>query len=577
MVFFVVLVINVAYNQRNLLANITDPNLIVSEQQLPGYDWEEAKEKLITTQPTLDNIGAKQVAEGTTRYEIGAGDTIALLAQKYGVEESAITLESDTWKIGERIQFQLPFKNYQAYRQALPPMSTTGSGAQITYRSEINAITVAGNMAIVDIPTIHRVINNEDVLSDEGDGVYLLKVNLELKRHAVLLIEGPQVSWLKLQSNQQGAVRIFGDSANIGISKTKVTSWDPDLNDFDHEINDGRAHIRVNNGRMDIVDSEMAYLGQPKLRNSGGGVYGLSWRVENSSRYERELTTGSFENNEIHNNYMGFYSFGATGMTLRNNRVYNNIEYGLDPHDDTNNLIVENNEVFGNGNHGIIFSRRCVNNIIRNNRSYDNALHGIMLDRESNNNSIYNNYIEGNVDGIALWRSDLNAIYNNQIVDNRRGIRLNRRSADNVIYDNQLLTSAQYGVYLYEESRANWFFNNTLQDNHIGFYVRALSNYIFDNTVTGGESAIYLNQESSGNQIARNQLTGSTTGIYLKTAADELIVDNIFQNNLENIRYTEEWSSDDLSQSSSSYLARFRRYFAVTRLWAQAEESAAAE
>ena len=572
MVIFVILVINVVYSQRMLLANITDPNLIVSEQQLPGYNWTEVREQIITAPPSLDNVGAKNVAEGSARYEIGVGDTITLLAQKYGVEESAITLESDTWKIGERVQFKLPFKSYQDYRQALPPMSATGSGAQIVYRSEIGAITVSGNMAVVDIPTIYQLINDENVLAHEGDGVYRLNANLELKRHTVLLIEGPQVTWLKLRSNQHGGVRIFGDSANIGIHKTKITSWDPDLNDFDHEVNDGRAHIRVNNGRMDIIDSEIAYLGQPKLRNSGGGVYGLSWRVENSSRYERELTTGTFEGNDIHNNYMGFYSFGATAMTLRNNQVHNNLEYGLDPHDDSNNFIVENNVVFENGNHGIIFSRRCVNNIIRNNRSYDNALHGIMLDRESNNNSIYNNYIEGNVDGIALWRSDLNALYNNQVINNQRGIRLNRRSADNVIYDNQIQQSEQYGVYLYEESRANWFFNNTMQQNDVGFYIRSLSNYVFDNTVSGSSDAIYLTPESSGNQIARNQLIESETGIYLKTGPDELISDNIFQNNRENLRFTDEWYSGTIPPQPISYLERFRRYFAVTRLWAQSAE-----
>ncbi|MEZ4674039.1 MAG: glycosyltransferase [Caldilineaceae bacterium] len=573
MVIFVILVINIAYNQRMLLANITDPNLVASEQQLPGYNWSEANEQIVSVPPSLDNVGAKNVAEGLTEYEIGVGDTITLLSQKYGVDESAIALDSETWKIGERIQLQLPFKGYQEYRQGLPPMSTTGAGAQIVYRPEIDAITVAGNLAVVDIPTIYRVINDESVLADEGNGVYFLKVNLELKRHTVLLVEGPQVSWLKLRSNQRGSVRIFADSANIGISKTKITSWDPDLNDFDHEINDGRAHLRVNNGRMDIVDTEIAYLGQPKLRNSGGGVYGLSWRVENSSRFGRELTTGSFENNNIHDNYMGFYSFGATGMTIRNNQVHNNLEYGLDPHDDSNNFIIENNVVFENGNHGIIFSRRCVNNIIRNNRSYNNALHGIMLDRESNNNSIYNNYVEGNLDGIALWRSDLNAIYNNQVVDNQRGIRLNRRSADNVIYDNQILRSGQYGVYLYEESRANWFFNNTMQQNDIGFYIRSLSNYIFDNAVTGGRSAIYLTAEASGNQIARNQLIDSGTGIYLKTGPDEFISENIFQNNRENIRFTDEWFSGDIPSQTRSYFERIRRYFAVTRLWAQSLDS----
>jgi len=567
MVIFVVLVINILYNQRLLLANITDPNLVANERELPAYNYEVASQQNQIPLPNLEGVGASRVAEATTRYEIGVGDTITLLAQKYGVAESAILLESATWKIGERVQIQLPFRDYAEYRANLPPLATTANAANVLYRPEINAITVSGSMTVVDIPTIHAIINDENVLADEGNGVYLLKVNLELKRHSVLLIEGPKVAWLKLRSDGNGFVRIFGDSANIGISNTRITSWNPELNDVDRDVNDGRAHIRVNNGRMDLVGTEVSHLGQPKLRNSGGGVYGLSWRVENSSRFGHELTTGTFIGNDIHDNYMGFYSFGATGMHLRDNKVYNNIEYGFDPHDDSNNFILENNEVYGNGNHGIIFSRRCVNNIIRNNHSYNNALHGIMLDRESNNNSIYNNRVEGNVDGIALWRSDLNAIYNNEVVNNKRGVRLNRRSADNVIYGNSITDSAQYGVYVYEESRANWFYNNKLQSNSTGFYIRALSNYLFENTIANGKRGVYMTTEAIGNQVAKNQLIANETAFYLKTAPDDYLTDNIFQNNQINIRFTDEWYPiEDGAALGPSYVERLSGFFAFGRL-----------
>ncbi|MEZ4859702.1 MAG: right-handed parallel beta-helix repeat-containing protein [Caldilineaceae bacterium] len=572
MVIFVVLGINLVYNQRLLLAEITDPNVITTEQNLPAYNFQDAVSKISSLSPSVDNIGAKDVAQGVTRYEIGVGDTVPLIAQKYGLDESAIHFGSGTWKIGERVEIQLPFKSYADYRRALPPLATPGQDAQVVYRPEINAITVAGSMVVVDIPTIYRTINDPAVLEQEEDGVYLLKTNLELKRHTVLLIEGPQVTWLKLKSDDKGSVRIFADSANIGINETKITSWDPKLNDFDRNVEDGRAHIRVNNGRMDIVKTEIAFIGQPKQRNSGGGVYGLSWRVENSSRFQHELTTGTYEENDIHDNYMGFYSFGATGMVLRNNKVYNNIQYGLDPHDDSNNFIVEFNDVHNNGNHGIIFSRRCVNNVIRNNHSYDNALHGIMLDRESNNNSVYDNIVSGNVDGVALWRSELNAIYNNEVDGNKRGIRLNRRSADNVVYDNKVLNSLQYGVYLYEESRANWFLRNTLTDNRTGFYIRALNNFIINNSISNGKRGFYLNEESSGNQIANNIISGTETGMYLKTQPNEFIANNTFEHNRENIRITDTWLPAEAAQANHVETSRVAGYVTFfSRLWNRAD------
>lgn len=576
MVIFVVVVINVLYNQQRLLANITDPNVVGMEAELPSYNIQQANTTIAAFEPALPKVGASNVAQGTTQYEIGVGDTLPLIAQKYGIDENAITLQSGAWKIGERITIQLPFKNYADYRRALPPLATESTGVKVEFRPEINGITVVGAMAVVDIPTIYRLINDASILEQQSDGVYLLKKNLELKRHTVLLIEGPQVSWLKLQSDENGSVRIFGDSANIGVSNTKITSWDPKLNDVDRNVDDGRAHIRVNNGRMDFVKTEVAFLGQPKLRNSGGGVYGLSWRIENSARFQRELTTGTFEENNIHDNYMGFYSFGATGMVLRNNKVYNNLEYGFDPHDDSNNFLVEFNEVHNNGNHGIIFSRRCENNIIRNNRSYDNALHGIMLDRESNYNSIYDNYVAGNVDGIALWRSDLNTIYNNEILGNKRGLRFNRRSADNVIYDNVVKDSSQYGLYLYEDSRANWFIRNQMENNRVGIYVRSLGNFIFNNDIAYTDAinrskyAIYLTEEASANQIARNRLAGYQTGIYLKTSPDDLLTSNTFEGDQENIRFTEEWHSSSgpgqPTGTQPTLLGNYARFF--TRFWA---------
>lgn len=580
MVIFVVVAINIVYNQRRLLANITDPNVVAMEAELPVYNIQEASASITALEPTLERVGASNVAQGITGYEIGVGDTLPLIAQKYGLEESAITLASSAWKIGERINIQLPFKTYADYRRALPPLATPATGVKIEYHREIDAITVSGNLTVVDIPTIYRIINDATLLEHEGDGVYLLKTSLELKRHTVLLIEGPQVAWLKLKSDEKGAVRIFGDSANIGISETKITSWDPKLNDVDRNVDDGRAHIRINNGRMDIVKTEIAFLGQPKLRNSGGGVYGLSWRIENSARFERELTTGTFEENDIHENYIGFYSFGATGMVIRNNKVYSNLEYGLDPHDDSNNFIVEFNDIHDNGNHGIIFSRRCVNNVIRNNRSYNNALHGIMLDRESNYNSIYDNYIAGNTDGVALWRSDLNTIYNNEVIENKRGMRINRRAADNVIYDNTIKNSTQYGVYLYEESRANWLIHNQMSDNRVGVYLRSLDNYIFNNqmvfagAINKSKYAIYLTEEAGGNQIAHNTLGGYQTGIYLKTGPDEFIADNTFAGNQENIRFTEAWHSPEQNGQPVGTFGPFHRYLTFfSQLWAGMQDS----
>lgn len=39
--------------------------------------------------------------------------------------------------------------------------------------------------------------------------------------------------------------------------------------------------------------------------------------------------------------------------------MFNNIQYGFDPHDDSDFLNIHDNTVYNNGNHGIIASKRC--------------------------------------------------------------------------------------------------------------------------------------------------------------------------------------------------------------------------
>ena len=114
---------------------------------------------------------------------------------------------------------------------------------------------------------------------------------------------------------------------------------------------------------MNIYDSDIGYLGY-----QAGVSYGLSWKVQEPAEMLDAINVyGTVENTVIHHNYYGAYSFGAEGMVWRNNEFYNNIEYGLDPHDDSDNLLIEGNNAHHNGNNGIICSKRCNNLTIRNN------------------------------------------------------------------------------------------------------------------------------------------------------------------------------------------------------------------
>ena len=251
------------------------------------------------------------------------------------------------------------------------------------------------------------------------------------------------------------------------------------------------------------------------------------------------MTTGHVENNKIHHNYFGLYTFGSTGMIFRNNEIYENVQYGFDPHDDSNNFLVEYNDVHDNGNHGIIFSKRCFNNVIRWNRSYDNRLHGVMLDRNSTGNSVYGNILTGNTDGVALWDSHDNAVYDNKVLRNKRGIRLNNTASNNDITRNEIAESTQYGLYLYDNASENWFWNNRMDGNEVGVYIKSSGNSIYDNWISDSKEGVYLTAEAQGNQIWRNRIANNEFGVYLKTEPDDFLLQNIFMANRVNIRINE--------------------------------------
>ena len=79
-------------------------------------------------------------------------------------------------------------------------------------------------------------------------------------------------------------------------------------------------------------------------------------------------------------NHFGAYTHEAQGMHWSGNTFSDNEEYGFDPHDFSNDFVVEGNTAHDNGKHGFIFSRGCMRNVLRDNTAYDNAGHGFMID-----------------------------------------------------------------------------------------------------------------------------------------------------------------------------------------------------
>lgn len=379
----------------------------------------------------------------------------------------------------------------------------------VHYASETNTLTLGTSDSdqpaseVITIPDLANTLAGQGLahlLSEEANRVWLLKANLIIERSARLEVTGATVDWLRLDSPPVAPVVVTARrGGHLLIDGIQVTSWDNTVNGVDTSVANGRSYLLALEGaRMDILHSDVSYLG-----SGSGEPSGLSWRKRLKDSDPTTGATGRLEDSKIHHNYFGMYSYEAYGIKILRNEVYENLYYGIDPHDDSQEFEVAYNKVHHNGTHGIIFSRLCENNTIHHNEVYANAQHGIMLDRGTNNNVVNDNVVYGNQDGIAIFQSSGNIIRNNTIRQNLRGIRINATydeddvydgiSADNQILNNRIEDSAEHGVYLYARADRNLFQGNQILRSGLqGFYIKSGGNRLDNNQIDDGGVGITI-------------------------------------------------------------------------------------
>ena len=211
--------------------------------------------------------------------------------------------------------------------------------------------------------------------------------------------------------------------------------------------------------RMNIVNSDLGFLGYNAAES-----YGVSYKARGCGATTPAICDdldvfGNQTGSTFHDNYIGTYTWGANKMTFDKNKYLHNKYYGLDPHDDSDNLTITNNTFADNGNHGLICSQRCNNLLIKNNISRHNTsataeTHGIMLHRGVTDTVVENNIVENNTTGggIVVFDSVGNSIKNNTVTGNKYGLRFSVGTKDLVVSNNTVKGSLQYAVYTYKGS-----------------------------------------------------------------------------------------------------------------------------
>ena len=344
-------------------------------------------------------------------------------------------------------------------------------------------ITGPGSATLSDV---HAALPTAPLtLLDPANNVWYAGASLVVEKGARLKLYGPaaggDAAELRLKSDNTPGTNVFvelrADPGWLDIRGTKITSWDSAANGPDTETEVfGRAFVRARSkldpdgvtaheSRMDVVDSDLGYLGHHAAES-----YGVVWKVVDTTAtnlpagstntlFDVVNVYGDILNSRLHHNYYGMYSYGHEGGHWANNEVDHNIGYGFDPHDDSDYLVIEDNNVHDNGWHGIIASRRCDHGIMRNNLSWQNGRdpngmrgNGLMLHRSSDDWVVEGNRSYDNADsGIALFEVSRTVIRNNLFLFNdNAGIRVSVGASENVMTNNEFGYSGTNAIFIYK-------------------------------------------------------------------------------------------------------------------------------
>lgn len=402
----------------------------------------------------------------------------------------------------------LGFLGAQANTPVPKPICDSSKDVSVRYSSTSQRIyleSVDGSRGGCASPTsVYQALGEASPLYPlETPGEWMLDESLYILDGIVLNVYGTDIGgdcdYLKLRSDADMIVNVRAHGGSLDFVNTKVTSWDVSKGDVDSDWGDGRAYVsaisevlldaaetcegvaknEMGEARMDIENSEIAYLGYEASES-----WGISWKLRgicndksNRGLYDGIGVYGNLLNSDVHHLYYGQYGYAHQHASMTGNTIHDNEVYGFDPHDDSVNITISHNEVYFNFHHGIIFSKYCLNTIVTNNYVHDNGGVGIFPHYVSDNAVIAHNIVEQNGDsGIAFLESSDSLVYNNTIRNNVHGIRFSVGSRNNIISQNTFEKNQGYDLYQYAgnddvvqvESGSpthNIFFDNTFSGN----------------------------------------------------------------------------------------------------------------
>jgi poly(beta-D-mannuronate) C5 epimerase len=377
---------------------------------------------------------------------------------------------------------------------------------------------------------VQKVLNDPDILKNEGDGVWLLNANLTIADGASFTIDSNDIKWLKINSTTSEDAYMIRVIGNMEVDSVKISSWNITSNNYtstDGEIH--RASIAVvpkAGGNANFTNSELSHLGYDAPFRQG-----LAYR---------ETDGGIIKNSTIHHLWDGFYSRGLSNMVIEDNDIYANEKYGLDPRTGSHDLIIRNNRVHDNNGIGIVCTLDCKNITIEGNEIFGNKIGAVMLSRNIVDSVIANNNVYDEAKGIIISESHNDKVYNNVISNSDVGIEAKSNSSKNNIYNNSILNPAKYGIQIVSGAKENTVSKNIIV-NPVAYgicvYNNGTKNLIVENKITNSSKhGICISKEASDNIVKNNSINGAKR--YGIEITDANARNNTFYGNVINMTKT---------------------------------------
>jgi poly(beta-D-mannuronate) C5 epimerase len=336
----------------------------------------------------------------------------------------------------------------------LQEANTEGQSIQVGVQGDLNPnfINVDGGVFTLSQVRDQLVADGRwDAVSEDG-GRILFRQPILVGRDATLIVSGEEFEELRLGSDTGAYLVVAG---TLHVLDARIVAYSESAGAPDHWDGDrGRVFrpfiVGWSDSRLFIGGSTVVSIGYP-----AGKGYGLSFTAGPSDLVATQSApkppTGVIVGNSFQNAYYGFYSYEAEGVSVVGNEYRDNVIYGIDPHDRSQDLRIAYNTVYGTiKKHGLIISREVDFSYLVGNLSFDNAGSGIMLDRDSVSNVVYaNTAFDNRQDGLTFFESSCNLVMANDFFANARsGIRI-RNSWDIALYGNRIADNGGSGIDAY--------------------------------------------------------------------------------------------------------------------------------